>query len=193
MAMPTRLPVLLQRRKSAAAGCAKAATPVSAIAAGSKARVTKPRMDGSSRGKSTLIRPGSFPKGGISREGSGGVNEDGPEVINIGEGRSGHQQIPERGEEWGGIVVGQKRGRIEAKGAAARRREAIAEGPGRIVGRTGTPVGSIRVGRQDGHAASSLERDGQRQGIFLIGPALAALLVQCHRQLSAGEDHGAAT
>src|SRR6476620_4228012 len=100
MAMPTRLPVLLQSRKSAAAGCAKAVMPISAIAAASNARVTKPRICGD-RSKSTLLWPGSSPKGGISREGSGGVNEDGPEVINIGEGRSGHQKVPERGKEGG--------------------------------------------------------------------------------------------
>jgi hypothetical protein len=60
------------------------------------------------------MRSGSSPTGGISREASGGVNEDGPEVINIREGRSGHQKVAERGEKIGGIVVGQKRGRIEA-------------------------------------------------------------------------------
>src|SRR5689334_5122036 len=101
--MPTRLPVLLQRRKSAAAGCAWATTAVHDIAARNNARVTK-RPRAGNRSNSTLMRPGSCPTGGISREASGSVNEDGPEVINIGESRPRHQKIPERGEEIGGIV-----------------------------------------------------------------------------------------
>src|SRR6478609_2698889 len=118
MAMPTRLPVLLQRRTSAAAGCAWVTTPTNDITARNNARVTRRRMDGN-RSNSTLMRPGSCPTGGISREASGSVNKDGPEVINIGEGRPGHQKVPQWGEEIGGIVVGQKRGRIEAKSASA--------------------------------------------------------------------------
>src|SRR5688500_9200276 len=118
MAMPTRLPVLLQSRKSAAAECGKAATPINAMARGRNARARKHRR-GDNRSQSTLLRPGSALEGGISRKGSRGVNDDCPEVIDIGEGRSGHQKVPERGEEFGGIVVGQKRGRIEAKCARA--------------------------------------------------------------------------
>src|SRR5688572_9249270 len=157
MAMPTRLPVLLHRRKSAAAGWAKATTPIDAIAAGINARVTRHRR-GDNRSKSTLMRPGLAMEGGISREGSRTVNEDGPEVINIGEGWSGHQKVPERGEEFGGIVVGQKRGRIEAKGARARRSCAIGEGTGRIGRRAGSSIGSVGIGSQDGNATGSFER-----------------------------------
>src|SRR5215204_5772768 len=189
--MPTRLPVLLQRRKSAAAGCAKATIPIKAITAGSNARVTPPRRIGN-RSKSTSVWPGALTKAGFSREDSGRVNEDGPEVINIGEGRSGHQKVPERGEELGGVVVGQKRGRIEAKGAGARRRGTIAESSGRVGGRAGAAVGAVGISRQDADATDTRERDGERQGVFLIGSALAAMLVQRHCQLAAGQNHGAA-
>src|SRR5262249_11056447 len=58
--------------------------------------------------------------GRISLSRSGPVNEDGPEIVDVGPGRPGDEQIPQAREKSGGIVVGKKRGSIEAKGPRPR-------------------------------------------------------------------------
>ena len=65
---------------------------------------------------SIRTRP-SDPNGAVSREPSRAVNEDSPEIIDVGACRPGRQQVPKLGKEFGRIVVGKKDGRIEAKPA----------------------------------------------------------------------------
>src|SRR2546427_522005 len=148
--MPTRLLVLLQRRKSAAAGSACA--PTASI---STAPAARPRPNPGRRrcgGRKSWILGGLsiaclVPHGArISREPSWPVNEDGPEVVDICEGRPRRQQVPQLGKESGRIVVGKKDGRIEAEAAGAREARLVDERTGRILGLAATAVGAIGIG-----------------------------------------------
>src|ERR1044072_9650405 len=122
--MPTRLPVLLQRRKSAAAGVAKA-QPRSAQAASTIGRGNAPDI-----GTPTLIPPTRIIRLAISRRFRPTVNEDGAEVIDVRECGTRAQQGAPALEEARGVVVGKKRGRIEAGFLGPRGRFAVHQGAG---------------------------------------------------------------
>src|SRR5436305_15312930 len=105
--MPTRLPVLLHKRKSAAAGLAnsRATAPASE---------SMPTPRGMVRGQirpalSSAIRIIALP---TSRGFHRGVNDHGAEVIDVSESGPRAEEIAQALEESGGIVVGKKRGRI---------------------------------------------------------------------------------
>src|SRR3569833_4396832 len=109
MATPTRLPVLLQRRKSAQAG---AAANMTSSSAGTAAR-NSVRMRRGGAGKANAV-----PSVAIERdvaEALRAVNDDGAEVVHVGVGRAGLEQVAETREKAGGIVVGEERGRIETE------------------------------------------------------------------------------
>src|SRR6185437_4035605 len=82
----------------------------------------------------------------LSRDGSSPVNDDGAEVVHIGEGRAGNQQVAQRAEKARGIVVGEKRGRIEAARFGAGDRVAVDDGTGGVGGAAGAAVGAVGVG-----------------------------------------------
>src|ERR1043166_4746509 len=86
--------------------------------------------------------------GRISPRCSGPVNEDGAEVVDVGEGRPGGEQIAEPREERGGIVLGKKGGRIEAERAGPRGGGPVDKSPGRVVGAPGAAVGAVGGARQ---------------------------------------------
>src|ERR1044072_9181469 len=103
--MPTRLPVLLHRRKSAAAG-------VIPIPHANAHAANKVRLQATGR---VLIWAGGVMELRISRRLRRAVNDDGAEVVDVRESRAGAQQTARTLEKAGGIVVGKKRGRIEAE------------------------------------------------------------------------------
>src|SRR5689334_10854308 len=105
MDTPTRLPVLLQRRKSAFAGATVSRRTGSARSANGRKEAWR------ETGKTNAVtRP---VKGGVVRGRSDPVNEDGAEVVHVGVGRTRLQQATEPGEKPGRIVVGKKGGGIE--------------------------------------------------------------------------------
>src|SRR6185437_4617841 len=108
MATPTRLPVLLQRRKSACAG--RAVMKANSRAGAAARRNDRRRRRGA--GKANAVTCRRFRWSGLSRGGSRRVNDDGAEVVHVGVGRARLQQVAEPREEFGRIVVGEKRGGI---------------------------------------------------------------------------------
>src|SRR3954471_5880356 len=183
--MPTRPPVLLQRLKSAAAGLTKARRS-SAHAASSIARRRAPDTI-----RSTLIPPTHIIRLAISRRFRLAVNEDGAEVIDVREGGTRAKQIAQALEEARGVVVGKKRGRIEAKFAGVGGGLTIRSGARRIVGRAFAAVGAIGVGGERRNALRAVEFDRERQRVFLVRPA-TALAANRDGEFATGEDDGAA-
>src|SRR5580700_4200304 len=120
------------------------------------------------------------------------VNDDGTEVGDVGECRARDEKVADAVEKPRGIVVGEKRGGIEAGGPGATKRRRVDEGPGRVVGAAATAVGSVGIRGQRRYAGGAVEVDGERQSVFLVGPA-AAVAAQRDRELAAGkDDHPAA-
>src|SRR3984885_5904687 len=109
------------------------------------------------------------------------VNDDGAEVGHVGECRARDEKVADAVEKPRGIVVGEKRGGIEAGGPGAAKRRRVDKGPGRVLGAAAAAVGSIGSGSQRRYAGGAVEVDGERQSIFLVGPA-AALAAQRHRE-----------
>ena len=89
------------------------------------------------------------------------------------------------------IVVGEKRGGIEAGGPGALERGVVDKGAGRVVGPAPAAIGAVGIGRQRGNAWAPSRWYGERQGIFLVRAAAAAA-AQRHRKLAAGQDRDAA-
>src|ERR1700751_551036 len=165
--MPTRLPVLLHRRKSAAAGPAVAPrTTATSDNPPSAARVPhrfRPVLAGA---PSIFVDSAKYWSAvRISLRRSGAVNEDGAEVVDVGEGRPGSEKVAEAREERGGIVFGEKGGRIEAKRATAGAAGAVDEGPGRVIRAPGATIGANGIAGQRRDASRSLERQRQSERI----------------------------
>src|SRR4051812_37491207 len=100
-------------------------------------------------------------------------DEDDAAIVDIGAGRAGPDEIADALEEAGRIVVGEHRGRIEAGGAGAGQRRRVDEATGRVGGLAAATIGAVGVGRDAGDAGLAAERDGKRQGVFLVRPAMA--------------------
>src|SRR5947209_6124638 len=100
--------------------------------------------------------------GGISRQHSGTVNEHSAKIVDVGPGRPGAHEIAEPGEEAGGIVVGEKGGRIEAECPRPRDRAAIRERTGRIIRAAGPAVGAVGIARQRGNAGAAVDLHRER-------------------------------
>src|SRR5215213_2081578 len=118
MAMPTRLPVLLHKWKSANAG-----TGISTNAAAT----SEIRAD---------VRRGESKALDLSWAGIGeplrAVNDNGAKIIDVGASRSCFDKVADPGKKTGGIVVRKKLGRIEAKGTGLFQGGLIDRGAGRI-------------------------------------------------------------
>src|SRR4051812_18337617 len=183
--MPTRPPVLLQRLKSAAAGLTKARRS-SAQTAKNAGRRNAPDTI-----RSTLIPPTHIIRLAISRRFRLAVNEDGAEVIDVREGGTRAKQIAQALEEARGVVVGKKRGRIEAKFPRPQGGLAVDSCAGRIVGRTLAAVSAVCIPSKRRNAVRPLECNGERRRIFLVRPA-AALATDRHPEFAARQDDGAA-
>ena len=153
--MPTRPPVLLQRLKSAAAGLTKARRS-SAHAASSIARRRPPDTI-----RSTLIPPTHIIRLAISRRFRLAVNEDGAEVIDVREGGTRAKQIAQALEEARGVVVGKKRGRIEAELLGPRHGIALHIGAGGIVGRARPAIRAVSIARECRDAGCPRKFDGE--------------------------------
>src|SRR5689334_16189323 len=164
--MPTRLPVLLQRRKSAAAGVAKATAKSAQTAKKAGERDAPASM-------MCLIAPARIIRSRISRRFHLAVNEDGTEVIDVGEGWTGAEKIAQALEEAGGVVVGKKHGRIEAELLCPRGGVSIHICTGGIVSRAPAAVRPIGVASERRDPARACERDGKRERVLLIGTAAA--------------------
>src|ERR1700733_4311678 len=130
MAIPTRLAVLLQRRKSAAAGLADPARAkiVTIVSTSTLAAVLEkfPCLIATSESAST-----GWP-----------VNDNGAEVGDVGKRRTGREQIADAVEKPGGIVVGEKIGGIEAGGLGALQSGVVDKRPGRVVGAATAAIGA---------------------------------------------------
>src|SRR5262245_35105056 len=203
--MPTRLLVLLQRRKSARAGSAvsaDAATSNAPASMGTPASTQVPAVRGRAAARRILdlvyrcLIPPAFqapdgPNVPISREFLRTVNDDSPEVVHVGQRRSWRHKIAESFEEFGRIVVVKKDGRIEAEAARPAERAGVDEGAGGVLRRPAAAIGAVGIARERRDAFSRTERDRERQRIFLVGPA-ATLAAQRHGELATGQDHGAA-
>src|SRR3974390_2380962 len=98
MATPTRLDVLLQTRKSAAAGPGRAAS--------APARAAGARIRQAARRHVAMVESRLMPGGVSLRKRSRSVNDDGAEIIDVGGGGAGRQQVAERGKEPRRLVVG---------------------------------------------------------------------------------------
>src|ERR1700720_2537748 len=141
MAMPTRLDVLLHRRKSAAAG------PVDEMVSGSAAIALANSAPRDLFTTMTRLIPNAE-----SVSIGGRVNDDGAKVGDVGERRAGYEQIADGVEKPRGIVVGEKRGGIEAEPFGPYQRRIVDKGPGRVVRQASAGGGSIGIGRGGGNA-----------------------------------------
>src|SRR5437588_2717708 len=181
--MPTRLPVLLHRRKSAAAGTANSrANALASESIPARRHVTPGLLRLAARWATRIICLG------ISRRFHRTVNEDGTQVIDVGEGGTWAEKIAQRFEKSGGVVVGKKRGRIEAKIARPRGGRTVDVGTRRVLCRPGAAVGAIGVARQRRDPRGAGKMDRERQRVFLVRPAAPAAADR-DGEFAAGEDH----
>src|ERR1700722_282173 len=135
MAIPMRPAVLLQSRKSAAAGCVDEARM-------STTSVLKITAAAAILGKIARL---------ISRSNSSsrrwGVNDDGTEIIDVRKRRTRCVQIADAVEKPRRIVVGEKGGGIEAGHKGPFYRRSVEKVAGRVVGQALPAVGAVGVSR----------------------------------------------
>src|SRR6516225_6258973 len=179
MAMPTRLDVLLHKRKSAAAG------PVDTVS-GSAANALAKSAPRNQFATITRLIPSAD-----SFSIDGPVNDDGAEVGDVGERRAGYEQVADSVEKPRGIVVGEKRGGNEAEPFGPCQGRIVDKSASRVVGSALAAVGSIGISRQCGNSLGPGEVDGERQRIFLVRTA-AATALKGHGQFAPREDRDAA-
>ena len=130
---------------------------------------TRPARARHERGSASERRLPRFPgnkspaliSGSDSGQRSWPVNDDGAEVGHVGERRAGPEQIADAVEKPRGIVVGEKRGGIEAGGPGALKRRRVDKGAGRVVRAAAAAVGSVGIGGQR-RDARRRRRDGWR-------------------------------
>src|SRR3984885_10313944 len=156
MAMPMRPAVLLQSRKSAAAGrvdeTRTSTTSVlnSAAPAASLGRIA------------CLISRSNSP----SRHRS--VNDDGAEISDVRKRRTRHEEIADAVEKPRGIVVGEKGGGIEAGGSGPYYGGFVDKGAGRVIRAAAAAVGSVGIGGHGRDSLGAVERVGGGQWLSLV-------------------------
>src|ERR1700693_2457331 len=183
MAMPMRFAVRLQMRKSAEAGMDTAVSGATSNRTGRSRRAMRERNIGTGSLSGTRRRPGAEDLVFLSARRSG-VNEHHAQVVNVGAGRSGGQEIAKPLEESGRIVVGEKTGGIETNGGSAGKRCFVDESAGRIGGPPAAAGGGVWISGERRDPGRAAERQRQRQRVLLVGTA-AAGATQRHRQLAA--------
>ena len=99
------------------------------------------------------------------------VNEDCPQVIDVGAGGTGGEEIVEPLKKTSRVILGEKTGSIEAEGTSAHERSLVDKRTRRVVRPADAAVGSIGVAGQRADAQRPLQRDRKRKGIFLVRPA----------------------
>ena len=112
-------------------------------------------------------------------------DQDGAEIVDVGQGRSGDDLVAQRLEEAVAVVVGEARAWVEPQSRAARARVSGAND------RAGVVLGAVdAVGvageRPDARRTRSARRRAQQE--LDVAPA-AALAAHGHRGLAAGEQH----
>src|ERR1044072_8466443 len=137
--MPTRLPVLLHRRKSAAAGVV---IPIP------QANAQTPSMVRRAAAGAVLICGSRVMELRISRRLRRAVNDDGAEVVDVREGRAGAEKTARVLEKGGGIVVGKNRGRFEAEFRRPRGGCPTDQRAGGILRGAGPAIRAVGIGRQ---------------------------------------------
>ena len=106
-----------------------------------------------------------------------GFDQDDAAVIDVGEGRSGPQQIAQRLEEAGGIVLREGSGGIKAERSGARERRRVDHGTGRIARLAAAAIGPLVEAWSD--EDGDLPRDGrglETARLALLGNAPASIL-----------------
>src|SRR5712675_3181342 len=174
--MPTRLVVLLQSRKSAAAGSgASTIEPASAQPKRTPERVPVRRQQWAwcefiVVGRSFVVPGAGFHAGryGLS---TSSIDQDSAEIVHVGVGRPRCQKVVKAGEEFGRIVVTKVGGGIEAECAGALEGRVVHIGPGGVVRAAHAAVGAIGIACQAGDAGFAIERESKCQRIFLIRAA----------------------
>src|SRR5215203_5071755 len=153
--MPTRLPVLLHRWKSANAGAGASAK----AAAASRNRQAIKRDVNAGKGKARL--PSCKP---VSREGLRPVNDDGAKIVHVGPSRAGFDEVAQPGEKPGGIVVREKMGRIEAAPLRPGKRVLVDRGPGRVIRGASAAIGAVGIPGRRGAGRGWLRSIHHRRG-----------------------------
>ena len=179
--MPTRLPVLLHRRKSAAAGAAKPAQRAGSTTAPAAQRASGPTQD------RVLIWRYPHHRLRISRRFHGLSTRMARKSLTLVKVGPGREQVAQALEKACGIVVGKKRGRIEAEFPRPRGGVAVHEGARRVLGRARAAVGAVGVGGERRDAVRPGQCDRERQRVFLVRPA-AALAADRDGQFAARQD-----
>ena len=105
------------------------------------------------------------------------VDDYGTEIIDIGECRSGGQEVAQPLEEPRGVVFGKKGGGIEAELCGAGQGGRVDEGPCRVVGAAGAAIGAVGVPRDRGYAWGAFERAGDRDKARIYYEKLLAVAV----------------
>src|SRR5215831_11365634 len=160
METPTRLPVLLHRRKSAFAGCAEAASN-SATGTAARMRIREMRRLAAISGGAVTTVVGSK-DARFWRDPSRPVNDDSAEVVYVGECRPWHQEVSQGLKESPRIVLREKRGGIEAASHCACHRFAINQRTGGVTGRPAAAIGAIGVACQGSNRRHPRKRDRKR-------------------------------
>src|SRR5271169_4304520 len=158
MATPTRPAVLLQSRKSAAAGRVD------------EARMSTTRVLRTTAAAVILGKIASLMSRSDSPSPRWGVNDDSAEIIDVSERRTRRVQVADAVEKPRGIVVGEKGGGIEAGGERPLYCRTIDKGAGRVVRQALAAIGSVGVAGHGCNPLDAIEIDGKRERIFLIGP-----------------------
>src|SRR3954454_5212373 len=86
------------------------------------------------------------------------ADEDDADVIDVGAGRSGGDEVAQALEEFCRIVVVESRPRVEPKRLGALQRRLVDDGARRVGGRAGAPVGAVGVGGKRRDAGRARER-----------------------------------
>src|SRR5918993_875307 len=150
--MPTRLVVMLHRRKSA-----RAADPT----------------DEAARRTAASAKRDHAPVAAATSRGSASADEDNAAVIDVGSRGSRADEVAQSLEEICRIVVAQEGARIKTEALGAHKGGLVDDGPGGIAGRAAAAVRAVRVRGQCRDGLGALEGNGEGEGIFLVRAATA--------------------
>ena len=97
-------------------------------------------------------------------------DEDGAEVVDVGQGRAGDDLVAQRLEEAVAVVVGQARLGVDPARGGAGQGVGRDDGAGDLLG----PVHAVGVAGQREHARQAVQLDGEREQELDIAPAASA-------------------
>src|SRR3712207_2012788 len=143
--MPTRLAVMLHRRKSARA----------AVGAVADAPRTAPM---------SAMRLQAVGKAAESIERRASAKEDDPAVIHVRFGRSRGDEVAQSRKKTCRIVVMEQGQRIKTEASGSRKGGFVDERAGRVARSAAAPVRAVRVGRERGYGVGSPQGDREGEG-----------------------------